>query len=125
MTVTQTTASQAGAAAGAIAALPMAMVGLQADALGVGIFGALFISIWMPTVSTRRRAFAAVTLSGSAAGFFAPIAANAVAAQFHWLLATGDALRLPIALSLGVLGPTILPLVLRMVKARGESEVAK
>lgn len=123
MTVTQTTASHAGAAAGALAALPMAMVGLQADALGVGVFGALLISIWMPTVSTRRRAFAAVTLSGCAAGFFAPIAANAAANQFHWLVSTGDALRLPLALSLGVLGPTLVPLLLRVVKARGESEV--
>ncbi len=121
MAVTDTTASNAGAAAGAIAALPMALFGLQADALGAGIFGALLISLWMPTVSTRRRAFAAVTLSGVAAGYFAPLAAAYAAAHVESMRASTEAMRLPLALLLGIVGPTLLPIALRIVQTRAES----
>lgn len=115
------TASQAGAVAGAMAAMLMALFGIQADALGVGIFGALLMSLWMPTVGTRRRAFAAVTLSGVAAGYFAPLAATFAAAHFDWLRASSDGLRLPLALVLGVVGPTLLPIALRVLQSRVES----
>lgn len=125
MTVTDTTAGQAGAAAGALAALPLGLVGLQADALGVGIFGALFVALWMPAVSTRTRAFASVALSGFAAGLLAPIAAPAIAAEIRWLHATGDALRLPIALLMGVAGPTLIPLGLMLIRARAEKGPAE
>jgi hypothetical protein len=122
MTVSATTASQAGAAAaGAIAALPMAVFGMQSDALGVGIFGALLISLWMPTVSTRRRAFAAVTLSGVAAGYFSPLVATYVATHFESMRISAEALRLPLALLLGIVGPTLLPIALRIVQSRAES----
>jgi hypothetical protein len=122
VTVTDTTAGQAGAAAGALAALPLGLIGLQPDALGLGIFGALFVSICLPTFNTRRRAFAAVVLCGFLAGFLAPIVAPAIAAEFDWLHSTGDALRLPVALVLGVVGPTLLPLALMLIRARGEKE---
>ena len=122
MTVTDTTANQAGAAAGALVALPIGLIGLQPDALGVGIFGALFVSLWMPTVCTRRRAFSAVVLSGFAAGYFAPIAAPAIAAEIKWLHTTAESLRLPVALLLGIAGPTLLPLFLMLIKSRGEKE---
>ena len=67
--MTEPTSAAAGAYAGAVTALPLAIFGAATDALWLGLFAALLVSIWMPTISTRIRAFSAVLLSGVAAGY--------------------------------------------------------
>jgi hypothetical protein len=118
-------ASNAVMAAGALTALPMALFGVRADALGLGLFAALLISFWLPTVSTRVRAFAAVTLSGVAAGYLAPLAAgwlaSAISAMPGSWAPDEHALRLPVALLLGIVGPTLIPALMSLLKSRVES----
>ena len=58
--MTEPTSTAAGAYAGAVTALPLAIFGAATDALGLGLFAALLVTIWMPTISTRIRAFSAV-----------------------------------------------------------------
>ena len=73
--MTEPTSTAACAAAGAVTALPLAIFGAATDALSLGLFAALLVTIWMPTISTRVRAFSAVLLSGVAAGYCAPVLA--------------------------------------------------
>lgn len=120
--VTDTTASHAGAASGALVALPWAMFGIDPQLLGVGLFCALLISIWLPAVSTRARAFAAVLLSGLAAGTLPPIVATIAATQVPSLAASRAEMLVPLALIIGIFGPTLIPVILRRAKARAEQE---
>lgn len=123
--MTEPTSAAAGAAAGALVALPWALLGINPQLLGVGLFCALLISLWLPSVSTRRRAFAAVLLSGLAAGALPPVLATLLAAQITSLADSHDALLVPLALLIGTGGPTLIPSVLAAGKARLDRETAK
>ena len=115
--MTEPTSAAAGAYAGAVTALPLAIFGAATDALVLGLFAALLVTIWMPTISTRIRAFSAVLLSGIAAGYCAPVLAAVAAAQFAPLAGTGDTLRMPIALLIGLAAPTAIPVALTAFSA--------
>lgn len=110
--MTEPTSTAACAAAGAVTALPLAIFGAATDALSLGLFAALLVTIWMPTISTRVRAFSAVLLSGVAAGYCAPVLAAVAAAQVTSLAGSGDTLRMPIALLIGLAAPTAIPVAL-------------
>ncbi len=111
------TSAAAGAYACAVTALPLAIFGAATDALGLGLFAALLVTIWMPTISTHIRAFSAVLLSGVAAGYCAPVLAAVAAAQVTSLAGTGDTLRMPIALLIGLSAPTAIPVALTAFSA--------
>lgn len=115
--ITTTTSTVAGAAAGAVVTMvPAAMLGAQTDALGLGLFGALLVCMWLRSVRTRSRAFSAVLLSGLLAGYGSPIAASVASGYLSGMHV--DALRLPMALLIGVLSPTLVPILLRVAAAR-------
>ena len=114
--MTEPTSTAAGAAAGALTVLPVAMLGAQTDALGLGLFGALLVCMWLRSVRTRSRAFSAVLLSGLLAGYGSPIAASVASGYLSGMHV--DALRLPMALLIGVLSPTLIPILLRVAAAR-------
>ena len=115
--MTEPTSTAACAVAGAVTALPLAIFGAATDALSLGLFAALLVTIWMPTISTRVRAFSAVLLSGVAAGYCAPVLAAVAAAQVTSLAGTGDTLRMPIALLIGLAAPTAIPVALTAFSA--------
>lgn len=106
-----------GAAAGAVAAIvPAVALGVHTDALALGLFGALLACMWLRSVRTRSRAFSAVLLSGLLAGYGSPIAASVASGYLSGMPV--DALRLPMALLIGVLSPTLVPILLRVAAAR-------
>ena len=125
MAVTDTTASTAGAAAGALAALPWALIGIEPHLLGIGLFCSLLISLWLPSVKTRTRSFAAVLLSGLAAGALPPVVSTVLVAQFSALADSREALLVPLALIIGTGGPTLIPVLLRRAKATAETTGAQ
>ena len=119
--VTDTTTSAAGAAAGALVALPWALLGINPQLLGIGLFCSLMISLWLPSVKTRKRSFAAVLLSGLAAGAFPPVLSTLLIAQVASLADSRDALLVPLAILIGTGGPTLIPILLRRAKDRAET----
>ncbi len=113
--MTEPTSAAAGIRAGCVTALPLAIFGAATDALCLGLFAALLVTIWMPTISTRIRAFSAVLLSGIAAGYCAPVLAAVAAAQLTCVEV--DTLRMPIALLIGLAAPTAIPVALTAFSA--------
>lgn len=97
------------------------VMGAQVDALMIGLVAAILISFWLPAVDDRKKAAASVALSALLAGYGAPVAAG-------WLsgtqpeLATGSPLRLLVALGLGVLCPTLVPVVIGWAKRKVEAQ---
>lgn len=102
-----------GAAAGAaVAMVPAGAMGVQTDALGLGLFAAMLVTLWLGSIDTRRKAFAAVGLSGLLAGYFSPHAASYVATKFTSLSADPSALRMPMALLIAIAAPFLVPIAL-------------
>lgn len=110
--MTEPTSTAAGAAAGALTVLPVAMLGAQTDALGLGLFAAMLVTLWLGSINTRRKAFAAVGLSGLLAGYFSPHAAAYAATKFTSLSADPSSLRMPMALLIAIAAPFLVPLAL-------------
>ena len=110
--MTEPTSTAAGAAAGAVTVLPVAMLGAQTDALGLGLFAAMLVTLWLGSIDTRRKAFAAVCLSGLLAGYFSPHAAAYAATKFTSLSADPSSLRMPMALLIAIAAPFLVPLAL-------------
>lgn len=107
------TVTVTGAAAGAVAAIvPAVALGVHTDALALGIFSATLVTLWLGSIDTRRKAFAAVGLSGLLAGYFSPHAAAYAAAKFTSLSATAASLRMPMALLIAISAPFLVPLAL-------------
>lgn len=112
------TVTVTGAAAGAVAAMvPAVAMGIQTDALGLGLFAAMLVTLWLGSIDTRRKAFAAVGLSGLLAGYFSPYAANYVATKFTSLSATAASLRMPMALLIAIAAPFLVPIALTGAQA--------
>lgn len=110
--MTEPTSTAAGAATGALTVLPVAMLGAQTDALGLGLFAAMLVTLWLGSIDTRRKAFAAVGLSGLLAGYFSPHAAVYAATKFTSLSADPSSLRMPMALLIAIAAPFLVPLAL-------------
>jgi uncharacterized phage infection (PIP) family protein YhgE len=103
----------AGALAGAGASSAVTLVmGVQVDALVIGLIGAVLVSIWLETIDNRIKAAAAVFLSAMLAGYGSPLAAQWIAASVPSLPNT-DSLRLFIALLISAIAPSIVPLAIK------------
>lgn len=105
-----------GIAVGAGIGLTGSVFGAQVDALLVGLVAAILISFWLPTIDDRKKATAAVALSSLLSGYLAPVAAPALSAWLateHAVVSDGGPLRLLIALLIGIVAPSGLPVVLR------------
>jgi len=97
------------------------VMGAQADALLIGLVAAILISFWLPAIDDRKKAAASVALSALLAGYGAPVAAGWLAGT-QPELASGSPLRLLMALALGALCPTMVPVVIGWARRKVEAQ---
>lgn len=109
-----------GAATGAVAALPAMFLGAHVDALILGLMASIFISIWLPSVDDRAKAFSAVCLSSLLAGYGAPIAAAYAATKVPVGTMEIDQARLLLAVLIGIVSPGLVPALLGKLTKRAE-----
>lgn len=93
------------------------LFGAQIDALLLGMFSAIFVSIWLPTVNDRIKAAAAVAMSSLMAGYGSPVAVAWVASDQAALAAYGSPLRLLMAIAIGAACPTVVPVAIARLQS--------
>lgn len=93
------------------------LFGAQLDALLLGMFSAIFVSIWLPTVNDRIKAAAAVAMSSLMAGYGSPVAVAWVASDQASLAASGSPLRLLMAIAIGAACPTVVPVAIARLQS--------
>lgn len=103
----------AGALPASVASSVTILLGAQVDALVLGLFGAILASIWLESIDNKSKAAAAVLLSALLAGYGSPVAAEYIAASISGITIT-DPLRLLLALLIGALAPTTVPMAVRV-----------
>ena len=97
------------------------VMGAQVDALMIGLTAAVLISFWLPTIDDRKKAAASVALSSMLAGYGAPVAAGWLAGS-QPELASGSPLRLLVALALGALCPSLVPVIIGWARRKVEAQ---
>lgn len=100
------------AAAGAASGVTLVVLGAQVDALVIGLFAAFFVSIWLDSVDNKVKAGAAVLFSALLAAYASPVLALYVSANLPAVASNMEALRLLLALVIGALTPTAVPMSL-------------
>ena len=109
------------AAATALAAAPpLILLGAQVDALVIGLVAAVLISIWLETIDNKIKAVSAVIFAALLAGYVSPIAANWLAVSVPSMAGNIEALRMLMALAIGGAAPSIVPVLLRAARKKGE-----
>lgn len=93
------------------------LFGAEIDALLLGMFSAIFVSIWLPAVNDRVKAAAAVAMSSLMAGYGSPIAVAWVSSDQAALAATGSPLRLLMAIAIGAACPTVVPVAIARLQS--------
>lgn len=93
------------------------LFGAEIDALLLGMFSAIFVSIWLPTVNNRVKAAAAVAMSSLMAGYGSPVAVAWVASDQAALAASGSPLRLLMAIAIGAACPTVVPVAIARLQS--------
>lgn len=122
--MTEPTSTAAGAAIGALGALPVLVMGAQTDALLLGMAAAMLATAQIKTIDSVRVAAAAAFFSALSAGYGSPVAATIGASMLSSVVRIDAAsLRLPAALAIGALMPTLWPLIQRRAARRVEQEV--
>ena len=102
------------------AAPPLIILGAQADALVIGLVAAVLISIWLKTIDNKVKAASAVIFAALLAGYGSPIAATWLASMQPAIGTNIEALRLLLALAIGGAAPSIVPILLRAARKKGE-----
>ncbi|OIR10966.1 hypothetical protein GALL_71370 [mine drainage metagenome] len=102
----------AGIAQGALASSVTLFLGAQVDALIAGLVAAILVSIWLDKIDNKAKAAAAVLLSALLAGYGSPVAAEWVTASVSGI-ASSDSLRLLLALMIGAISPTVVPIAIQ------------
>jgi len=112
----------AGAAQGAALSSVTLLLGAQVDALAAGLAAAILVSIWLDTIDNKTKATAAVIFSALLSGYGSPVAAELVTATVTGI-GSSDSLRVTMALIIGSLAPTAVPIAIRAFgrKAGGQS----
>lgn len=103
---------------GAGVGLGTALLGAQVDALALGLVAAVFISFWLETIDDKIKAASAVLLSAMLAGYGSPFAAKLAVAQAPALAGDANALRLLMAVLIGALAPTVIPIAAKYLRGR-------
>ena len=111
----------AGIIIGAGIGLTGTVMGAQVDALMIGLIASVLISFWLPTIDDRKKAAASVALSSMLAGYGAPVAAGWLAGS-QPELAAGSPLRLLVALALGALWPSLVPVIIGWARRKVEAQ---
>lgn len=106
----------AGVIAGTGIGLTDTLLGAQVDALLIGLVAAIFVSIWLPTIDDRLKAFASVALSSLFAGYGSPVAAAWLSAE-QGGFANGSPLRLLLALLIGAVTPALAPAAINRLQS--------
>lgn len=103
-----------GAITGAAASAPMFFLGADVYALVIGLIAAVLVSLWLPAVDTLAKSFASVVLTALIAAYGTRVAVSYLSITSA-NLGSADDLRLPVALALGVVCPTVVPVVIQLV----------
>ena len=112
-----------GIAAGALTSTPALLFGAYIDAMMGGLFSAIMASLWLSSINDRTKSFAAIVLTAIVAGYAAPVAAD-------WLAATQEgfshtqALRMAIALLIGIVCPFLVPAAIEYGRKKLVGETA-
>lgn len=122
--ITATTSTVAGAAAGAVVTMvPAAMLGAQIDALLLGLIGSFVAVAWFDELNSMRRAAASVIagalVCGVLSGLLAVAMWSSLPARMQTLLNV-ESLRMPIALVIGFLVPSVGPVLKRRAERAAE-----
>ena len=96
--------------AGAASGVALVVLGAQVDALVIGLFAAFFVSIWLDSVDNKVKAGAAVLFSALLAAYASPVMALYVSASLPSVAGNMEALRLLLALVIGALTPSAVPM---------------
>lgn len=107
-----------GVMVGAGASSVTMFMGAQVDALVLGLVAATFVSIWMETIDNRIKAAAAVMFAAMLAGYGSPVAAEWVGSQLPTLSSNANALRLLLAVLIGAVTPSMVPLGLKYLGSK-------
>jgi hypothetical protein len=107
----------AGALIGAGAGASTIFMGAQVDALIIGLVAAVFVSIQMDMIDNRLKAAAAVLFASLLAGYASPVAAEWVAGHVEGI-GNAEALRLLMALAIGGVAPSLVPLGIRFLSKK-------
>lgn len=110
----------AGALIGAGAGASTIFMGAQVDALVIGLVAAVFVSIQMDMIDNRLKAASAVLFASLLAGYGSPVAAEWVVGHVDAIGANANALRLLMALSIGAVAPSLVPLGIRFLSKKIE-----
>lgn len=122
--MTEPTSTAGGAAGGAaISLLPAVMLGAQIDALLLGLIGSFIAVAWFDELNSMRRAAASVIAGALVCGVLSGLLAVAVwsslPARMQTLLNV-ESLRMPIALVIGFLVPSVGPVLKRRAERAAE-----
>lgn len=100
------------------------ILGAHVDALLIGLMAAVLVTILMPAIDSRAKAFAAVLLSSMAAGYLSPVLVPWVAGHVdHASGASTESIRLLLAGVIGSAGPVLVPIAIKRLRQKAE-EVA-
>ena len=103
-----------GATLGVMLSSILLFLGVQPDALVVGLFAATLVSIQMETVNRPWKAAAVVILAGMAAGYGSPVVASVALSKLSVGTELLNGLRLLAALIIGASTPGAVPLISRV-----------
>jgi 1,4-dihydroxy-2-naphthoate octaprenyltransferase len=123
--VTEPTSTAIGAAGCAAVSLLLAvMLGAQVDALLLGLIGSFIAVAWFDELNSMRRAAASVAAGALACGLLSGLLAVAMWSSLPsrmQSLIDAESLRMPIALVIGFLVPSVGPVLKRRAEriARG------
>ncbi|WP_430434246.1 hypothetical protein [Methyloversatilis sp.] len=122
--MTEPTSTAGGAAGGAaISLLPAVMLGAQIDALLLGLIGSFIAVAWFDELNSMRRAAASVIagalVCGVLSGLLAVAMWSSLPARMQTLLNV-ESLRMPIALVIGFLVPSVGPVLKRRAERAAE-----
>lgn len=110
------------AGAGAtVVTLSGSILGIQYDALTIGLLGGVAALMHLPPMPGHLHKFGSVMLASLVGGLFAPVASATALNYAGWLHDVGDVpLRLGCAFILGLVSQVAIPVVLDMIKRKGE-----
>lgn len=108
----------AGAITGAGISSVTLLIGAQVDALVIGALAAIYVSICLQTIDKFHKSAIAVLFSALLAGYGSPVAAEWVMGSVPSVAGNHEALRLLLALVIGALAPSVVPLAIKYLNGK-------
>lgn len=115
------TATAAGLGAAAIT-LTGSIMGMQYDALTIGLAGGVVALMHLPPMDSHLRKFGSVASSALMGGLFSPVASAAALNYAPWISSVSDvAIRLVFAFTIGLLAQVAIPVAMNALKRKGDA----